>query len=118
MVARRGGDPESLRREIVEFFQDYQRELASDDLRTKVLALVPALRKLRDLGSSLLPMELAGAARERILYYWPMRSEGGRVPSSPRSLPSFAKTSASRSRARNSGTSRRPRPSGRGGSAS
>jgi hypothetical protein len=48
---------------------DFAEKLQHDDLRAKVLALVPAFRKLRDLGSSLIPMSDAGSARDRILAY-------------------------------------------------
>jgi hypothetical protein len=61
--------PEELRSELVKLLTNFAEELQHDDLRAKVIALVPAFRKLRDLGSSLIPMDEAGSARDRILAY-------------------------------------------------
>jgi len=63
-------DPEYLRNELVKLLTNFKQELLSENLRGKVLALIPAFRKLRDLGSSLIPKEQASAARDRILYYF------------------------------------------------
>ncbi len=46
------------------------KKLDDPDLRTKVIALIPAVYGVRDLGSSLIPREEASAARDRILYYF------------------------------------------------
>jgi 5-methylcytosine-specific restriction endonuclease McrA len=62
-------DPESLRAELVDLLTNFQDELRSEDLRSKVLALIPAFHQLRDLGCSLIPREHSAAARDRILYY-------------------------------------------------
>jgi hypothetical protein len=62
-------DPETLRRELVKLLTHFEEELRSRNLRDKVLALIPAHHLLRDLGSSLIPMEGSNAARERILQY-------------------------------------------------
>ncbi|MFO0774968.1 MAG: HNH endonuclease signature motif containing protein [Nitrospiraceae bacterium] len=48
---------------------NFEKELASPSLRSKVRALVPAFHLLRDLGSSLIPREEASSARDRILFY-------------------------------------------------
>jgi hypothetical protein len=44
-------------------------DLKGADLRAKVIALVPAFHKLRDLGSSLIPKVEAASARDRIIAY-------------------------------------------------
>jgi hypothetical protein len=54
---------------LVALLTDFAEKLRHGDLRTKVLALVPAFRKLRDLGCSLIPMSDAASARDRILAY-------------------------------------------------
>jgi hypothetical protein len=61
--------PEELRTELVALLTDFAENLQHKDLRTKVLALVPAFRKLRDLGCSLIPMSEPVSARDRILAY-------------------------------------------------
>lgn len=61
--------PEQLRGELVELLTNFAEELRHDDLRAKVIALVPAFHKLRDLGSSLMPMNGRNAGRARILAY-------------------------------------------------
>lgn len=58
-----------LRSEMVELLQEFEEKLHQDDLREQVLALVPAVHILRDLGSSLIPKEHRGAARRRIIHY-------------------------------------------------
>jgi hypothetical protein len=62
-------DPETLRRELERLIENFEAELRSGELRTKVLALIPIFRGLRKLGKALLPAECASAARDRILYY-------------------------------------------------
>jgi hypothetical protein len=61
--------PESITKEITSLFENFKTELKGKDLRKKVLSLIPVFRNLRDLGKSLIPKEMAGAARDRILYY-------------------------------------------------
>jgi hypothetical protein len=61
--------PEELRRELVDLLTNFAEQLHRDDLRAKVVALVPAFQKLRDLGSSLIPTSDANSARARILAY-------------------------------------------------
>jgi hypothetical protein len=48
---------------------NFASELRKDNLRAKVLALVPAFHKLKDLGSSLIPKAEASSAQERIITY-------------------------------------------------
>ena len=59
-----------LRRELIDLLREFEDELEHEDLREQVLALVPAVHILRDLGSSLVPEQDGGAARDRILHYF------------------------------------------------
>ena len=61
--------PEELRSDLVELLTNFAVELLKEDLRDKVIALIPAFHMLRDLGSSLIPMNDGGSARDRILAY-------------------------------------------------
>ena len=61
--------PEELRNELVELLTDFAAELRKEDLRAKVIALVPAFHKLRDLGSSLILKSDAPSARDRVIAY-------------------------------------------------
>ncbi len=72
IMARRSSpkdNPESLRRELVNLLTNFSQELKNGNLRTKVVALVPAFYTLRDLGSSLIPKAQAASARDRIIEY-------------------------------------------------
>jgi hypothetical protein len=71
-MARRSkpADPETLRKELLELITNFEKKLLEKDLRSKVIALVPAYRVLRDLGSSLIPVKEAKSARDRILAYF------------------------------------------------
>ncbi len=62
--------PEALRQSLVELLTNFAEELRKSDLRAKVIALVPAFHKLRDLGSSLIPKDEASSARERVIAYF------------------------------------------------
>lgn len=62
--------PDEFRLKLVELIRDFEFKLQSEDLRPKVLALIPMFRGLRDLGKSLVPQAHASAARNRILYYF------------------------------------------------
>jgi hypothetical protein len=62
--------PDELRQELIRLLQDFENKLQDGDLREQVLALVPAVHTLRNLGSSLVPNTYRGAARDRILYYF------------------------------------------------
>lgn len=61
--------PEELRQSLVDLLTNFSDELKKNDLRLKVLALVPAFHALRDLGSSLIPQSEAPSARDRIICY-------------------------------------------------
>lgn len=65
----RQNDPEYLQQKLIELLTNFSEELKNEDLRPKVVALVPAFHTLRDLGSSLIPKEIAPSARDRILAY-------------------------------------------------
>lgn len=62
-------DPVALLRQLKDLLSNFERELQSEDLRKKVLALVPANTALRSLGSSLIDRQFAVSARDRILFY-------------------------------------------------
>jgi len=55
--------------ELKRLLDGFALKLQEPDLRAKVLALVPAVNVLRDMGSSLVTKEEAPAARDRILFY-------------------------------------------------
>jgi hypothetical protein len=71
VLARRSqpNDPEGLRQSLVELLTNFAEELRRTDLRVKVLALIPAFRKLRELGSSLIPETEAANTHARIIAY-------------------------------------------------
>lgn len=72
ILARRAqhqGVSEELRQSLVELLTNFAQELEREDLRSKVVALVPAFHSLRDLGSSLISENEAASARERIISY-------------------------------------------------
>ena len=62
-------DPEALRQALVDLLTHFTSELKNNDLREKVVALVPAFHTLRDLGSSLITDVEDPSARGRILAY-------------------------------------------------
>jgi len=61
---------EAIRKELLDLIINFENELQSDDLRKKVLSLIPCFHNLRNLGRSLIPIESATSARDRILYYF------------------------------------------------
>jgi hypothetical protein len=62
-------DSETIRRKVADMIASFESDLKGDELRPKVLALVPVFSKLRDLGKSLLPTDIT-SARNRIIYYF------------------------------------------------
>lgn len=68
---RASGDAqaEAARRRVEELIRNFETELQTDELRPKVLALIPIFHGLRELGKALIPSEYASAARDRIVYY-------------------------------------------------
>ena len=67
---RRQVDPELVRRRVEELIRNFESELQTEELRLKVLALIPIFHNLRELGKALIPSEYASAAKDRILYYF------------------------------------------------
>jgi hypothetical protein len=63
-------DPEKIRRKVEKLIFNFESELKKDELRPKVLALVPVFKNLRNLGKALIPSKYKSAARDRILYYF------------------------------------------------
>lgn len=63
------GDPEDIRRRLVDLLEDFEALLNTGNLREQVLGLVPANHLLRDLGGSLMANDTARSARGRILAY-------------------------------------------------
>ncbi len=63
-------EPEVIRKSLVDLLTNFATELRKSDLRAKVIALIPAFHKLRDLGSSLVPKNEAVSARERVIAYF------------------------------------------------
>ena len=61
---------EKIRKELQSLIINFESELKSDDLRKKVLALVPCFHQLRELGKSLIPRDIARSARDRISHYF------------------------------------------------
>ena len=63
-------DSEKILQELQNLIENFEKELMTENLRDKVIALVPCFHQLRELGKSLIPLDLARSARKRILYYF------------------------------------------------
>lgn len=61
---------EEIRKKLQELIINFEQELESENLRKKVLALIPCFNHLRELGKSLIPVDIARSARDRILHYF------------------------------------------------
>lgn len=61
---------EKIRKKLQHLIINFEKELKSDELRTKVCALIPCFHQLRELGKSLIPKDTARSARDRILHYF------------------------------------------------
>ncbi len=61
---------ESLLHELNEVLRLFEDSKHTDDIRSRVKALVPAFEKLRQLGKSLIPDGLSMSARDRLLSYF------------------------------------------------
>ena len=68
--SRPENEPEAIRKALADLLTDFAAELKKSDLRSKVISLIPAFHKLRDLGSSLIPRNEASSARERMIAYF------------------------------------------------
>ena len=65
----RVGNPDQLRLKLINLLTDFEAELAGENLRGQVRALIPANYLMRDLGGSLLPADAGTSARDRLLAY-------------------------------------------------
>ena len=54
---------------IKSLIANFEKELKKNDLREKVLSLVPIFKELRKIGSNLIPKKDASSALDRILFY-------------------------------------------------
>lgn len=63
------GDPEKIRSKLIDLLNSFKDQLKSGTLRERVVALIPAVNLLKDLGCSLIPKSTASSARDRILAY-------------------------------------------------
>jgi 5-methylcytosine-specific restriction endonuclease McrA len=63
-------NPEAIRLELKSLVENFAVELKKQNLRSKVLALVEVLKKVRELGKSLIPLGTRAGAREHILLYF------------------------------------------------
>lgn len=61
--------PEELRHKAIELLTNFADDLHKEDLREKVIALIPVFHALRDLGSSLVPKNEANSGFDRLLLY-------------------------------------------------
>lgn len=68
--SRPENEPEAIGKSLVDLLTNFAAELKKSDLRTRVIALIPAFHRLRDLGSSLIPKNEASSARERVIAYF------------------------------------------------
>lgn len=62
-------NPKIVAEELVRLLEGFVQEVDKASLRDKVRALVPAVHKLRDLGSSLAPSDQGDAGSNRIIKY-------------------------------------------------
>jgi hypothetical protein len=63
-------DPEAFRLRLEPLIKNFETELLSGELRSKVLALIPIFHSLRNIGKALIPAQYASAAKDRILHYF------------------------------------------------
>ena len=61
---------DALVQDLLNLLRNFDSELSSGDLRSKVQALIPVHKILMVLGKSLIPAEIASSARGRILHYF------------------------------------------------
>ncbi len=64
--------PETTLKQVRELLTSFERDTADEDIRSKVLSLVPAFDEIREFGKSLIPDGLNMSARDRILAYFRM----------------------------------------------
>ncbi len=63
-------DSEVVRQRALRLIENFEDELKSGDLRSRVIALVPIFQSLRELGKSLIPTVDAPSAKKRIIHYF------------------------------------------------
>lgn len=63
-------DPDTLRKKLIRLLESFEEQLRLGTLREKVIALIPALNRMKDLGASLIPKESASNAQDRIREYF------------------------------------------------
>lgn len=63
-------DPEALRTQLEDLVRNLRAELQSEELRSRVLALIPVFHTLRSLGQALIQPQDARAAKGRLLHYF------------------------------------------------
>lgn len=63
-------DARIIRRRVESLIRNFEKELQQDDLRSKVLSLVPIFHGMRELGKSLIPKAYKLGAKDRILFYF------------------------------------------------
>jgi len=61
---------ENLFNQLLDLLENFKRKIAEEDVRAKVLALLPAHHALLKLGKSLIPDGLKISARDRIIVYF------------------------------------------------
>ncbi|CCD89886.1 Conserved protein of unknown function; putative HNH endonuclease [Bradyrhizobium sp. ORS 285] len=67
--SRPSDDLKQLAEELSGLLEGFNEKIDEEDVREKVLALVPAFHKLRDLGSSIAPSDKGEAAIDRLISY-------------------------------------------------
>jgi len=70
MGSTRNDETDKIKQELLQLLQNFESELGTGDLRSRIIALIPVHKRLLSLGCSLIPNEIAPSARERILHYF------------------------------------------------
>jgi len=70
MKLRTNNKPAVLTKKLISLIVNFKNELKSDDLRKKVITLIPVFHNLRNLGKSLIDEREIKSARDRILFYF------------------------------------------------
>jgi hypothetical protein len=69
-VIRAQVDVESLRAKVEDLICNFKSDLLTGDIRSKVLALIPVFKALRNVGKALIPSKDTPAAIDRIIFYF------------------------------------------------
>ncbi len=70
MMSNNGNDTEQLLQKLREVLETFENEINDNDVRARVIALLPAFDTLRELGKSLITKGLSISARDRLLKYF------------------------------------------------